>query len=587
MTITSPTGCFRAVASAFQYSSYVRKVYVSSASREGGIAIVSVLMVLAVIMLLGIGSLVLTQSTLLMSENLVSNSIARANAEAGVDATVAWLAAGFEQGGDLPSTLEHAPATSLSSGSLRYDLASGDGYVLNPDGTVTLRIVGTGPRSAEHVSEALVAFEAPEGQGGGSPFQGAVIGCEGVTVSGSGLIDSYDSRVGPYQAHVRGRAAHVKTVAPGAKVTITGASPIYGSVNSTGAVEATGSARVVGDIHASGLVELKANAVYEGDVRTTGNVTVSNTATIHGSVSANGGATFTNVSTVRGDVYAGSDIRFTNGGKVNGNAAAGGTITQVGWTQNVLGRVGERAGPVNNLPVEPEECDPVDVAGLISSYSHVPTNPAMNVNQWPYWTWELNPAGVRQQHTDSKSWRDAPDYTTHSVELFGQEATLIRTSSVKVSSSGALRVSGGHVVLLVDGDFEYLGGGSGWVVDEGSSLTILVKGKVHVGSSQATRTAGGIPPINIFSSYRNTGNNPWNAGVRVSGAGRLDATIYAPYSDVGVTGSGALYGSVRGRTVSVTGNGDIHFDEALAETNMGGGTPVEGGERSVVILSRR
>lgn len=555
--------------------------------RTEGIAIVSVLMILVVIMMLGVGSLVLTRSNLWTAENLASNSIAKANAEAGIDATIAWLTASFVADGSVPSTLGQAPYTGIPGTTIQYSLAGSGGYVVNGDDTVTVRIVGVGPRSAEHVSEALLAFHEPTGEGGGSPFQGAVIGCEAVSVKGSGLIDSFDSRVGPYDVLTRGRAAHVQTVVPGAKVTITGASPIYGSVNSTGGVEATGSARVFGDINASGLVELKANAIYEGDVRTTGDVTVSNSSTIYGSVSSNRTVRFTNMSTVRGDVHAGGDITFTNGGKVNGNAMAGGRVTEVTWTDNVLGNTHEGAGPVNNQPVEPEECDPVQIDDVMADFAGIPTSGAMNVSQWPYWTWELSPAGIRQQHTDSKAWVERPEYQTHTVELFGNETTLIRTSSVKVSSSGALRVSGGHVVLMVDGDFQYVGGGNGWVVEEGSSLTILVKGKVHLGSSQATRTPAGIPPINIFSSYRNSGDNPWNAGVRVDGAGRLDATIYAPFSDVGITGSGRLYGSVRGRAVSVTGNGDIHFDEALAHTDMGGGTPVEGGERSVEVVSRR
>lgn len=559
-----------------------------TAGDSSGIAIVSVLMVMSVIMMLGIGSLVLTQSTLLSSENLVSNSIARANAEAGIDATVAWLTAEFLRTGTLPDALSYAPSVSLPEGEFEYAFVEGNsGYSVNPDGTLVLRIVGTGPRSAEHVAEALVAFNSPEGSGGGSPFQGAVVGCEGVNMTGSGVIDSYDSRISPYQAHLRGRAAHVQTVAPGATVSLTGAAPIYGNVTSTGAVSATGSARVIGDIHASGDVNLEASAVYEGDVRAAGNVRVSNTATIYGSVSANGSATFTNVSTVRGDVHAGGDIRFTNGGKVNGDAAAGGTVRGVDWTTNVLGRTIERAGPVNNLPVEAEECDPLGIEAVIGQFSSIATGPAMNINAWPYWTWQIGPAGIRQQHVDSKAWRNVSEYPAHAVELFGENTTLIRTSKLSVSSSGALHVSGGHVVLLVDGDFEYLGGGSGWRVDEGSSLTILVRGKVHVGSSQSTTTSGGVPPINIFSAYRNSGNNPWNAGVRVTGAGRLDATIYAPFSDVGVVGSGALYGSVRGRAVSVTGAGGIHFDEALAETNFGGGTTLPGGEPSVVVVSRR
>lgn len=305
--------------------------------RTQGIAIVSVLVVLAALMMLAVGSLVLTQSNLLTAENLTSNSIAKANAEAGLDVTIAWLSAQFLATGEVPAQPADPPYAGLPDGSLMYQAAGNDWYTVNLDGTVAIRVMGTGPRSAEHVSEALLAFNSPVGGGGGSPFQGAVIGCEGVFVSGSGAIDSYDSRVSPYAVANRGRGAHVQTVMSGAAITISGASPIYGNVASTGTVEASGSARVVGDIHASGLVQLKAAATYEGDVRTTGDVEVSNSATIYGSVSSNTNVSFTNVSTVRGSVNAGGNINFTNGGKVNGDATAGGTVTGVNWTNNVLG----------------------------------------------------------------------------------------------------------------------------------------------------------------------------------------------------------------------------------------------------------
>lgn len=75
--------------------------------------------------------------------------------------------------------------------------------------------------------------------------------------------------------------------------------------------------------------------------------------------------------------------------------------------------------------------------------------------------------------------------------------------------------------------------------------------------------------------------------MKVAGAGRLDASIYAPFSDVGITGSGQLPGAVRGRALSVTGAGDIHFDVALADANLGVVGMAQGGERSTRVVSRR
>lgn len=251
---------------------------------EHGIAIVSSLLVMAVIMMLGVGTMLLTQSNLMTSENLVGNSIAKANAEAGIDATVAVLTASYLSSGTVPSSLAHAPSTSLPTGVMAYELASPGGYVANGDGTAVLRIVGRGPRSAEHVSEALIVFDPGGESGGGSPFQGAVIGCEAVTVLGSGNFDSYDSRLGKYSTQPARRGAHVRTVEPGAKVELKGNTPISGSVSSTGTVTVASSALLDGDINASGQVTVSLPANIAGNIRTTGNVDVTNTAVIAGSV---------------------------------------------------------------------------------------------------------------------------------------------------------------------------------------------------------------------------------------------------------------------------------------------------------------
>src|SRR5690606_2370346 len=229
---------------------------------------------------------------------------------------------------------------------------------------------------------------------------------------------------------------------------------------------------------------------------------------------------------------------------------AGSTVTGVNWTTNVLGSTNQYAGPVSNLPVETEDCDLIGIEQVIAQFDHIPSSGALALSGAAKKV-ELSPTGVRQR-TGPGGLQEYPAYQTHDVELFGSQTTLIRTSSVTIGGSAQLSVAGGHVVLLVDGDFTYGGGGLGLEVASGSSLTILIRGKTHFGSGNATITDGGMPPINIISSYRNTGFNKWasnGAGVRVSGNAKVDASIYAPFSSVAMAGSGELFGAVRGRTV--------------------------------------
>nr|WP_241651831.1 hypothetical protein [Pseudoalteromonas phenolica] len=49
------------------------------------------------------------------------------------------------------------------------------------------------------------------------------------------------------------------------------------------------------------------------------------------------------------------------------------------------------------------------------------------------------------------------------------------------------------------------------------------------------------------------------------------ATIYAPLTQVKLSGSGQLYGTVRGSIIDSSGGSGVHFDSALKDVNFGSG----------------
>ena len=63
--------------------------------------------------------------------------------------------------------------------------------------------------------------------------------------------------------------------------------------------------------------------------------------------------------------------------------------------------------------------------------------------------------------------------------------------------------------------------------------------------------------MQVASSY--TGNN----GVTVSGTSATYIMIYAPGTDLTVSGGGPLYGSLVAKTLTVSGNSQIHQDLGL------------------------
>jgi hypothetical protein len=73
----------------------------------------------------------------------------------------------------------------------------------------------------------------------------------------------------------------------------------------------------------------------------------------------------------------------------------------------------------------------------------------------------------------------------------------------------------------------------------------------------------GNKPANLKINVMNGG------AVKLAGNGALYTDLYAPTSDVSLHGHGELFGRILGKTVTSTGNGNIHFDESLAEISPG------------------
>lgn len=126
--------------------------------RNPGIAIVSVVLVLAATMLLGIASLFLTQVNLGISKNVRSSTLASNAATAGLNAAFVTLQDYFGLNGDLPSTLT-LPTIAGHDYQPSYSLAD---YRVSGD-TAYVSIIGRGGTDAEYVSEALIQFSGGSG----------------------------------------------------------------------------------------------------------------------------------------------------------------------------------------------------------------------------------------------------------------------------------------------------------------------------------------------------------------------------------------------------------------------------------------
>ncbi len=138
--------------------------------------------------------------------------------------------------------------------------------------------------------------------------------------------------------------------------------------------------------------------------------------------------------------------------------------------------------------------------------------------------------------------------------------------TTSVSSSGALSISGNTNYTLAAGTYNFSSisiTGNGRLTATGA-VKIYVSGSVSI-AGNGISTSSSKPP-NMIIYVTGTSN------VSLSGNGNLYAGIYAPNSNVSNSGNGQLYGAVVSKTYQQSGNGSVHFDEALSDVQGGSGT---------------
>ncbi|MBT1443800.1 hypothetical protein KJI95_04565 [Shewanella sp. JM162201] len=393
-----------------------------------------------------------------------------------------------------------------------------------------------------------VAF-ALLGQPGNDIYKDAVVACDGLTLNGSGTIDSYDSSKGAYGDNNKGKNGDVATIRPDADVTLTGDAPIRGDVRATGNITTTGTSPISGNVHATKNVTIQGGAVASnrvgGNVMSGGNFNLDN-GNVAGSVKANGNAT----------LGGGASI-------MSNDLLYGGQGTFADSEDKKYLQPGYKGNP-NVQEVATGTCDPIGMPGLVGKFTGASQSLTVSSTQI------LNLQPQTNSYDSHNGWKP-PTLTSSNADILGHSGPVYRFDDLKVNSDGKLNISGGDVTLIVSGDFTLTGDAKVNIASD-SSLTIVVKGKTELSGSKifdsATVNGAGIRDngkvsMSLFSAYN------LKDGVILSGAANMYASIYAPLTDVKLTGSGDLLGSVRGKTVTASGAGAIHYDEALGLADLG------------------
>jgi hypothetical protein len=176
------------------------------------------------------------------------------------------------------------------------------------------------------------------------------------------------------------------------------------------------------------------------------------------------------------------------------------------------------------------------------------------------------------------SWNASPSSVTGTTTITasatkGSAASRYFLTSVSLSGSKTLTVAGNpdgsqtYVEIYVTGDISVSGTGQ-IVVQPGVTATIYFAGNVDItgnGVLNSNNQPGdfmlyGIQPPTTSSEHVNFGGNS-----------QITASIYAPGHDVTVNGGGTnghVYGSIVGKTVTMTGVSNLHYDERLGSTGV-------------------
>lgn len=439
-----------------------------------------------------------------------------------------------------------------------------------------------------------------------TPFDFALTGCDSVNLGGSGAIQSYDSR----DPNAAPTGADVRTVNANSSLTLSGASPINGSVQVRGDITMNGSAHVTGSVRANGNITLaNAGAVINGDVHAFRGITVTNTPRVLGELRANENISISNGITIGNGIKTKGNLVVTGGANVSNAVLVQGNITITQWvadgnsfknkSQIFYGGTTQHNFGTRNpaLTVEAVEllpnnetdsshaefnrlCDPLNLPSLFQNAAipNVP-NERFRVNQdWNKRKYEFNGSTGNAYFTDNADSRFA---LAAQPFTFGNDKTpTFFLGGLDIASNAVVSIVGDVRLFLKQG--MSLRDDAQFVIKPNSTLTIITEGKIEITGSGRFRTAEGgntrpeglvkgKPVLAIYSNYQS--QNARDNGILLSGASSgLYAAIYAPASHIKVTAGNSFSGSAIGKTLSVDGAGFIRYDQALKTVSPGDNT---------------
>jgi len=320
--------------------------------------------------------------------------------------------------------------------------------------------------------------------------------------------------------------------------------------------------------------------------------------------------------TYEGDIYAQENISINNNNVIYGDAIAGGTITTPNWATNaILGKQTSNT-PKTFKALNIEDYKTMAENGMIDTTSfenQAKSGHTYNGDYTTPVTITLGHNGGLYSYIKGNLNIDGSDNVTLSGSLY-VTGNIVMTGSAKIQGNGTIIADGyidiggscqmkptGSSPYIVSKNSYFTMGGStivsgivyaktninvngsnmvtigsqhvtGNITVSGSSGiqltgTVYVDGSINVTGSSGIRGPGNIVAENDITTTGSSQLSPddipliisKNGTVTVTGSSTVSAVIYAPNADLSLGGSVTVYGSVIGKSVSLTGSSKVKY----------------------------
>jgi hypothetical protein len=156
-------------------------------------------------------------------------------------------------------------------------------------------------------------------------------------------------------------------------------------------------------------------------------------------------------------------------------------------------------------------------------------------------------------------------YKVSSIVLSGQQQIQIQ-SPVDPVTKKALSGYDNVQIWITDADgatnsLSTSGNNAGITLDANASAQFWVQGNINLTGQSIVNGSGLAANLQIYGVTPSDGSTPT---AYVAGQGNFIGVLDAPEYNVTYAGNGDIMGAVIGRTVTISGNGSLHYDQALS-----------------------